>query len=48
MLQLRETLEAIEKHYAKQHEETGYFAAVHKGTLFAFAVDGKDNGAFKL
>ena len=36
---LRETLEVIEKHYAKQYEETGYFAAVHKGTLFAFAVD---------
>ena len=48
MLQLRETLEVIEKHYAKQYEETGYFAAVHKGTLFAFAVDGKDTGSFTL
>ena len=48
MLQLRETLEVIGKHYAKQYEETGYFAAVHKGTLFAFAVDGKDTGSFTL
>ena len=48
MLQLRETLEVIEKHYAKQYEETGYFAAVHKGTLFGFAVDGKDIGSFTL
>jgi len=48
MLQLRETLEVIEKHYAKKYEETGYFAAVHKGTLFGFAVDGKDIGSFTL
>lgn len=36
MLQLKETLEMIEKHYAAQYNETGYFAAVNKGTLFAF------------
>jgi len=48
MLQLRETLEMIEKHYAAQYEETGYFAAVNKGTLFSFAIDGKETGSFTL
>ena len=46
MLQLKETLEMIEKYYADEYTE--YFAAVHKGTLFAFAIDGKDNGRFTL
>lgn len=48
MLQLRETLELIEKHYAAQYEQSGYFAAVSKGTLFAFAIDGKETGGFAL
>lgn len=48
MLQLRETLELIEKHYAGEYERTGYFAAVTKGTLFAFAIDGKETGGFTL
>ena len=48
MLQLKETLEMIEKHYAAQYDETGYFAAVNKGTLFAFAIDGKEAGSFTL
>ena len=48
MLQLRETLEIIENQYAEGYSRTGYFAAVHKGTLFAFAVDGKDRGSFIL
>lgn len=48
MLQLRETLEIIENQYAEGYSRTGYFAAVHKGTLFAFAVDGKDSGGFVL
>lgn len=48
MLQLRETLESIEKHYADEYARTGYFAAVNKETLFAFAVDGKDTGTFTL
>ena len=48
MLQLRETLEMIEKHYATEYERTGYFAAVNKGTLFAFAIDGKETGSFTL
>lgn len=48
ILQLRETLEIIENQYAEEYSRTGYFAAVHKGTLFAFAVDGKDRGSFIL
>ena len=48
MLQLKETLELIEKHYADEYERTEYFAAVGKGTLFAFAIDGKETGSFTL
>lgn len=48
MLQLRETLELIGKHYEDEYERTGYFAAINKGTLFTFAVDGKDTGSFTL
>ena len=48
MLQLRETLELIEKHYGGEYERTGYFAAVNKGTLFAFAIDSKETGSFTL
>lgn len=48
MLQLKETLELIEKHYADEYERTGYFAAVNKGVLFAFAIDGKETGCFTL
>ena len=48
MLQLKETLELIEKNYADEYERTGYFAAVNKGTLFAFAIDGKEAGSFTL
>ena len=48
MLQLNETLEMIEKYYAVQYDETGYFAAVNKGTLFAFAIDGKETGCFTI
>lgn len=48
MLQLRETLELIEKNYADEYERTGYFAAINKVTLFAFAIDGKDNGGFTI
>ena len=48
MLQLRETLDIIEKYYAAEYAETGYFAAINKGTLFAFAVDGKETGSFTL
>ena len=48
MLQLKETLEFIEKHYAAEYERTGYLAAINKGTLFAFAIDGKETSSFTL
>lgn len=48
MLQLRETLERIGADYAGEYERTDYFAAIFKGTLFSFAVDGKACGSFTL
>lgn len=48
MLQLRETLERLEKHYPGEYSRTGYFAAMTKGTLFTFAIDGKETGGFEL
>ena len=41
-------MQHIEKHYAEQYEQTGYFAAVNKGTLFDFVVNGKEEGCFVL
>lgn len=48
MLQLRETLELIEKHYCAQYARSDHFAAIAKGTLFSFAIDGKETGSFTL
>lgn len=48
MLQLRETLELIETHYADEFERTGYFATINKETLFSFAISGKETGTFTL
>ncbi|MDO5545277.1 MAG: hypothetical protein Q4F81_05585 [Eubacteriales bacterium] len=48
MLQLRETLEVVEKQYSAQYAQTGYFAVICKGTLFSFAIDGNDGGSFTL
>lgn len=48
MLQLSELLEIIDKHYASEYEKSGYFAAIAKGDLFRFAVDGKECGRFTL
>lgn len=48
MLQLRETLEIIEKNYKDEYERSGYFAAVDKNTLIAFAVGSKETGNFTL
>ena len=41
-------LELIEKYYGDEYERTGYFAAVNKGTLFTFAIDGRETGSFTL
>ena len=48
MLQLRETLKLIEKNYAGEFDCGGYFAAITKGALFAFAIDGHETGSFTL
>lgn len=48
MLQLRETLRLIEKNYSDEYQRTGYFAAIPKGVLFNFAIDGKEKGGFVL
>ena len=48
MLQLRETLEWICEHCEEEYNRSEYFAAISKGALFAFAVDGKDDGGFTL
>ena len=48
MMQLREALDLIKQHYAAQYEENGYFAAITKSSLFAFAIEGKENGNFTL
>ena len=48
MLQLRETLEIIEKQYEDTYKETGYFAAISKGMMFKMVVDGKEEGKFVL
>lgn len=48
ILQLRETLDLIGKHYREEYERTKYFAAVAKGTLFGFAIDSKEDGNFIL
>ncbi|MBR4889483.1 MAG: hypothetical protein IKU17_10090 [Clostridia bacterium] len=48
MLQLKETLKWIEKHCADEYERTGYFVAVDKSALFAFAIEDKEMGSFTL
>lgn len=46
MMQLKETLELIEKHYADLYH--GYFAAIVKGDLFRFAIDSHETGSFTI
>ena len=48
MLQLRETLDLIMKHYKEQYEESEYFAAISKPIFMTFAVDSKEVGSFTL
>ena len=46
MMQLKETLELIEKHYADLHH--GCFAAIVKSDLFRFVIDSRETGSFTL
>jgi len=43
MLQLRETLDKIEKYYAKDFEKVGHFTIIHRETLFDIAVRGRED-----
>lgn len=48
MLQLRETLNIIQREYQEEYLDSGCFAAIQKGILFSFAVDGKEKGKLVL
>ena len=48
MLQLRETLEYIEKNYSSHYNDSNYFAAIDKADLFIYAIDSKETGSFSL
>ena len=48
LLQLKETLTFIEKHYPGRFEESRYFAAVCKETLLNTAMTGRETGSIML
>ena len=48
MLQLKETLNLITKHYGDLYEAHGYFAAISKAVFMSFALDGKECSSFTL
>lgn len=48
MLQLKDTLDYIEKNYVKEFERTHFFALIDKSKFFSFAVDGKEGGSFTI
>ena len=48
MLQLRETLEFVTKHYSHEYDGAGYFAAIYKGSFFSVAIDGNEVGSISL
>lgn len=48
MLQLRETLDCIEKNYAEEYAAAGCFAAVAKDVLFSYAVNNETRGVLTL
>ena len=48
MLQLKDTLDYIEKNYVKEFERTHFFALIDKSKFFSFAVDGKEAGGFTI
>ena len=46
MLQLRETLDMIRKHYDDQYARTGYFAALSKSAFLTYVLDHTQTGTF--
>ncbi len=48
MLQLLDTVTRLRLYYPDRYDPRGYFAAVSKGTLFSFALEGREQGSFTL
>ena len=48
MLQLRETLDLVEQHYADHFRRTGHLAAISKSVFFHFAIMSRKTGSFSL
>lgn len=48
LLQLRETLQKIQESYVDEYLESDYFAAINKGVLLSFTVDGDKSGKIVL
>lgn len=48
MMQFRETLDHIMEHYSDLYSHSDYFAAVNKGTLFAYSISRKETGCMTL
>lgn len=48
ILQLKETLDYIEKNYFADYEESGYFATILRDVFFTFAIGSKETGCLEL
>lgn len=48
LLQLKETLDIVEKHYAEAYAESDYFAAVEIGTLLTYAINPNETASVTL
>jgi hypothetical protein len=48
MLQLQETVQFIEEHYAEAFHRSAYFAAISKASFFSYAMDGRKTGCLTL
>lgn len=48
MLQLRDTLERVEGHYADEFARSDYLAAIFKPLFFSIALDGRESGSITL
>lgn len=48
MLQLRETLDYMQNHYAEEYSASGYFAAIGKPTFYALCLDSIETGSLVL
>lgn len=46
MLQLRETLDMLQKHYSKQYKESEYFAALSRSAFLKYVLGHSETGTF--